>query len=276
MRILIAGCGYVGTALGLELFGNGHEVFGLRRDVSGLPDELHGVAADLNDPDSFGVLPEEIELVAVTASADARDPDAYRRAYVNGPMNLLSFLGERGDPVQRAVFTSSTAVYGQRDGEWVDETSPTSPASQTGRILVEAEEAFHSAPFATVVARLGGIYGPGRTRLVEQVRRGEATCPPEPSYTNRIHRDDCAGALHHLLTVDAPAEVYCAVDNDPADRCEVLRWLAARLGVEEPAVDDDAGRGRGSKRVRNERLIESGYVLRFPSFREGYAPLTAT
>ncbi|MDX1619966.1 MAG: SDR family oxidoreductase [Nitriliruptorales bacterium] len=274
MRVLIAGCGYVGTALGLELALDGHEVFGLRRDPSGLPSQIEPVAANLlAGTDLREALPTGIEAVVITASADSRDPAAYRRAYVDAPANLLRLLEGRGDPVRRVLFTSSTAVYGQRDDEWVDEDSDTAPSSETGRILVEAEERFHDAPFTTVVTRLGGIYGPGRTRLLEQVRRGEATCPEETTYTNRIHREDCAGALAHLLTLNEPADVYCVVDRDPAERCVVLRWLAEQLGAPEPAVSPGTRR-RGSKRVRSDRLISSGYALRFPSFREGYAPLT--
>ncbi|MDX1657983.1 MAG: SDR family oxidoreductase [Nitriliruptorales bacterium] len=273
MRVLIAGCGYVGTALGLELAGDGHEVFGLRRDPGGLPDRIEPVAADLVDDGSLSAIPPDVEWVAITASADSRDVDAYRTAYLDGPDTLIGFLRDRGDPVRRLVFTSSTAVYGDRDGDWVEETSPTEPSSETARILVEAEEQLRDAPFETVVARLGGIYGPGRTRLLEQVRRGEAECPEEPTYTNRIHRSDCAGALAHLLSLDEPKPVYNAVDHDPAERCEVLRWLADELGAPEPRVSPDTRR-RGSKRVSNERLVASGYVFRFPSFREGYAPLT--
>ena len=273
MRVLVAGCGYVGTALGLELVDDGHEVFGLRRDPDGLPDPIEPVAADLLERESLTAIPPDIEWVAITTSADSRDADAYRAAYLDGPDTLIGFLRHRGDPVGRIVFTSSTAVYGDQDGDWVEEASPTQPASATARILVEAEQQLHDAPFETVAARLGGIYGPGRTRLLEQVRRGEAVCSEEPTYTNRIHRSDCAGALAHLLSLDEPEPVYNAVDHDPAERCEVLRWLAEKLGAPEPETSRDARR-RGSKRVSNERLVASGYVFRFPSFREGYAPLT--
>jgi nucleoside-diphosphate-sugar epimerase len=126
-----------------------------------------------------------------------------------------------------------------------------------------------------VVLRLGGIYGPGRTRLVDRVRRGEATCPPEPTWTNRIHRDDAAGAIRHLLALDDPEEVYLGVDTDPAERCEVLTWLAERLGA--PAPRPGPASRRGNKRVSSARLQASGYRFRYPTFREGYgAMLDAT
>ena len=129
----------------------------------------------------------------------------------------------------------------------------------------------------TVALRLGGIYGPGRTRAVELVRSGRARRRPEPHFTNRIHRDDAAGAIRHLLTIDAPQPVYLGVDTEPADEAAVYAWLAARLGVEPPAVQDgDAAlraRDVGSKRCSSARLQRSGYAFRYPTFREGFAAL---
>lgn len=271
MRVLIAGCGYVGTQLGLGLAADGHTVFGLRRDPSRLPAALRGVAADLRDRAALArALPRDLDAVAITVSPDARDPASYRRAYVDGPTTLLDVVDLT--PVQRILFTSSTAVYGVTDGSWVDEDTPTDPNSDTGEILLEAEEAVlrHAA---SVVVRFAGIYGPGRMRLASQVRAGEATCPPRPAYTNRIHRDDCAGALAHLLVLSDPAPRYVAADSDPADRCTVLRWLANRLGAPPPAVGDAMGRRGAGKRCRNDRLLASGYRLEYPSFRDGYAAM---
>lgn len=272
MRVLIAGCGYVGTALGLELTARGDTVFGLRRDPGGLPAPIHPVTADLNDPATLRELPI-VEAVVITASPDGRDPAGYRSAYIDGPTLLLRTIAERGDAVRTVLFTSSTAVYGQRDGEWVDETSPTEPASETAKILLEAEEAVLDGPYAATVLRLSGIYGPGRTRMLERVRAGAVRCPPEPEYTNRIHRDDAAGALAHLLALPDRHDRYIGVDDEPVDRCTVYRWLADRLGVRSPEVDPAAGSDRGSKRCRNDRLTASGYRLRYPSFRDGYTEL---
>lgn len=271
MRVLIAGCGYVGTALGLQLSQSGHTVFGLRRDPSHLPSPIRGVGADLRDPDGLATaLPRDLDLVAVTVSPDERSAAAYRRAYVEGPATLLDVLEARAAPPRLVAFTSSTAVYGVTDGAWVDEASPTDPSTATGEVLVEAEQAILARPLPAVVVRFAGIYGPGRTRLVDQVRRGEATCPPAPAYTNRIHRDDCAGVLAHVLTLDTAASTYVAADHDPAERCEVLRWLAQRLAAPAPRVGDVQGRRGANKRCRNDRLVGSGYRFVFPTFREGY------
>lgn len=273
MRVLIAGCGYVGTALGLELRAVGHHPFGLRRAALGLPEQITPIAADLTDPDTLSGLPADLGAVVITTSAGSRDEEAYRAAYLDGPRNLLAALDAPADT--RLVFVSSTAVYGQQDGSWVDEDTATDPATSTGRILVEAEEQFHrltEGGTATVV-RFAGIYGPGRTRLVDQVRDGEAVCPPRPSYTNRIHRDDCAGFLHHLVTLAQPEPHYIGVDDEPADRCTVYRWIAEQLGLPEPPTGEDVPDRGVNKRCRNHRLSASRYRLRYPTFRDGYREL---
>jgi nucleoside-diphosphate-sugar epimerase len=138
-------------------------------------------------------------------------------------------------------------------------------------VLREAEEVALASGVATIVLRLGGIYGPGRMRLIEQVRGGAVAVPSTARFVNRIHRDDCAGAIAHLLGLAAPEALYLGVDDDPADLRQVLAWLAERLGVALPAPSDDGDAGH--KRCKNGRLRASGYALRYPSFRDGYAAL---
>lgn len=270
-RVLIAGCGDLGTALGCRLAADGVEVVGLRRDVSGLPPPIHGLAADLRDRHdlarALGPLPP-FDAVVIVLTADERTPEAYRATYLGGTVNLWECLPE---PPGRALFVSSTSVYGQRDGSWVDEDSPTAPRRSTGAALLEAEEAVAAIPGVSVCVRFGGIYGPGRTRLLEQVRSGAATYPGAPRYTNRIHRDDCVRVLHHLLHLAEPAPLYTAVDHDPVERRMLLEWLARRLGA--PAPRPGPGRGGSGKRVRNDRLLTSGLHLRYPTFREGYGAI---
>lgn len=279
-RILIAGCGYVGSALAARLAAAGHRVYGLRRRPAGLPPGVLPLAADLLDPASLGDLPPALDAVVYAASASGGREVAYRAAYVEGLRNLLAALARLPAPPRRAIFTSSTAVYGQRDGEWVDEASPTEPADFRGRVLLEGERLLAAFPGRATALRLAGIYGPGRTSLVDSVRAGRAVIAPGgPRWTNRIHREDCAGALAHVLALPEPEPVYLGVDDEPADRGEVLRWLAARIGAPAPRVATDAAaepdaRG-GNKRCSNARLRASGWRPRFPTFREGYAALIA-
>ena len=281
-RVLIAGCGDVGTALGLALAADGHEVFGLRRRAAELPAPLRPVAADLADPATLDAVPRDVELLAYTAAADAFDDDAYRRAYVDGFAHVLAAVRARGAALRRIAYTSSTAVYGQTDGSRVDESSPADAAGFSARRLREGEAAAWASGVPAVVVRLAGIYGPGRTRLVDQVRAGTATCPDgAPTWTNRIHRDDCAGALRHLLALDRPDPLWIGVDTEPAPLCAVLDWLAERLGAARPRrvaggdASDGGRRARSSKRCSSAKLVASGYRFRFPTFRDGYGAMLA-
>ena len=278
-RILIAGCGYVGTELARRLAAEGHEVFALRRSEAAPIHKVAGVTwirADLLDVDALRCLPPRLELVFYGASAGGGDR-AYRSAYVDGLRYLLAALD--GHPVRRFVYASSTGVYAQSNGEWVDEDSPAEPTHFSGKRLLEGERLVRGCRFSASVVRFAGIYGPGRTRLVESVRRGEAVIPAgSPVYSNRIHRDDCAGVIRHLFFQDAVEPLYVAADEEPTDAATLYRWLAGELGVEPPRVEPvaDAGHryGRASnKRVRNARLLASGYRFRYPTFRDGYSPL---
>lgn len=277
MHVLIVGCGYVGTALGLQLVDQGHAVTGLRRNPDGLPDPIQRMEADLTAPDGFASAATSlapVDAVAVTISSDGRDATRYRAAYVEAPRRVLRVLAHRGDPVRRVAFTSSSAVWGDEGGSWVDEGSDTAPRSSTGRILLEAERRVLAGPYPATVLRLTGIYGPGRTRLLDRVRAGDATVPATTSYTNRIHRDDAAAALAHVLDGPTPADVYAVTDDDPAPRSEVLTWLADRLGAPAPATSGEDPR-RGNKRVSNARLRSSGWAPRFASYRDGYDAMLA-
>src|SRR5690606_18040854 len=187
-RVLIAGCGYVGEALARRLVARGQEVFGLRRDASGLDARIRPISADVTVPSSLEGLPS-VDALVYAVSAGGRHEAAYRGAYVEGVTNVLAAL-ERGPGLPaRTVFVSSTAVYAQDDGSWVDESSPAAPERATARLLLEAERAATRAPSAKIL-RLSGLYGPGRHHLIRTVDEGQGIA--RDVYTNRIHRDDAA------------------------------------------------------------------------------------
>ncbi|MET3920056.1 NAD-dependent epimerase/dehydratase family protein [Arthrobacter sp. UYEF20] len=289
MTVLLAGCGDLGTEAGLRFAAAGHRVVGWRRSPEKLPSKIEGAAADL----SSGVLPPipaDTAAVVVAIAADSPTEDAYRAAYVDGLSNVLDALLASGARVGRVLFVSSTAVYGDAAGGWIDESTTPEPGGFSGRILREAEELLHSRLLGTgitpVVLRLGGIYGPGRTRLIDQVRGGTAVVPAESRFTNRIHRDDAAAAIVQLCTMDAvPGPVYLGVDNEPAELGEVLGFLAAELGLPRRASESsgsvpglkaagEPARG-GNKRCSNALLRGTGFEFRYPSFREGYRAVLA-
>jgi nucleoside-diphosphate-sugar epimerase len=264
-KVLIAGCGDVGNALATRLLADGCEVWGVRRSIDALAPGVVPWRIDLLDLATSGKPPAAFDYVFYTASADRRDEQAYRAIYVDALRDLLAALRDAGCPLRRIFFTSSTAVYGQSLGEWVDEESATEPSGFNGRVLLEAEGIIRGAPEAGASIRLSGIYGPGRTRLVRKVWDGEALATK--GWTNRIHVDDCAAALYHLMRLDDLAPLYLGSDDEPATTAEVVSWMSHELGVPAPLPGDA---GRLNKRCRNALLRESGFQFSYPSFRDGY------
>jgi nucleoside-diphosphate-sugar epimerase len=272
-RILIAGCGYTGRALGQRLLAAGHEVWGLSRRPIDFPPGLQPLAADLTDARSLGGIAKDFELVVYSASADGGSDDAYRRAYVEGAANLLAHLD--ASTLARFFFVSSTAVYAQDEGQWVDESSSTAPAHYSGLRTLEAEQVVLEAGVPATVLRCSGIYGPGRDRLVAAVRRGEPMSIAD-RFTNRIHRDDIAGLVTHLIEHGCSDRVLLVSDDEPTTQRQIIEFIAARLGVSPPAITGAAhvsGARGGNKRCNNARLHATGYQLIYPTFREGYGAL---
>ena len=277
-QILIAGCGYVGTALGELCVLEGKTVWGLRRRSHLLPTRIRSITADLGKPETLRSLPSHLEYLLYTAAADRSDDACYEATYVHGLNNLITALDEQKIYPKRAFFTSSTAVYSQTNGEWVDENSPTENKHFSGSRLLEAERLLLASPFPWTVVRLSGIYGPNRTRLLEQIKQGEFMARgSSSSYTNRIHRDDCAGLLNHLMLLKNPFELYLGSDHEPARLCDVVGWLTQKLEVkpqDKAALPSNSeSRFRSNKRCNNARVVDSGYCFRYPTFREGYTAL---
>ncbi|MBN1008203.1 SDR family oxidoreductase [Amphritea pacifica] len=273
-QILIAGCGDIGSQLGLNLVTAGRQVFGLRRNINQLPPGIQGIAADLSQPDTLLNLPQQLDTLFYVVAAGSRDESVYRRAYPDGMHNLLQALQQQGIHPRQLFFISSTAVYHQQNDEWVDERSATEPDNFSGRIMLEAEQiALHSGIPASIV-RFSGIYGPGRNYMLSQVSRGIGHPAEPPRYSNRIHRDDCVGALLYLYQLSKKQTlkpIYLASDDQPAPLHEVSDWLAAQLGVE--ITERSAHRTIGSKRCSNTLLKQSGYRFRYPNYQTGYPEL---
>jgi nucleoside-diphosphate-sugar epimerase len=275
-NILIVGCGYVGSELAGRLSKAGHEVWGLRRNPTNLPEGVHSLQADVLQSQSLmSAIPSEIDYAAYCVSSRERSESAYRDAYVTGLRNVLGALQARCPGLHRVIFTSSTGVYGQNRGEWVDEDSPTQPGNFSGAQVLEGESTLRNSGLPSVIVRFSGIYGPGRDRLVQLAQTGYELTAQDEAYTNRIHRDDCAGAIEHLLFLERPAEIFIGSDCEPASRDELLRWLAKRIGVElHNAMYDKLSHDVPmNKRLSNQRLLESGYRFIYPTYREGFTSL---
>ena len=277
--LLIAGCGDIGSRLARQLAPRGWTVHGMRRDVAQLPAEVLPVPGDLQQPVCPAAWPRgALDYLVYCVTPSQRDEAGYRRAYVDGLRHVLAWLAEHGQRPRRLLFVSSSGVYAQRAGEWIDEDAPAEAQGYSGRVMREAERVALDSGLPATLVRLTGIYGPGRQWLLGQVREGYRVTSEPPLYANRIHADDAAGLLAFLLQADAAgaelADCYLGVDDEPAPLHEVVGWLRGRLGVTHWAQESTTRRS-GSKRCSNARARALGWAPQYPSYREGYAALLA-
>ena len=270
VRILIAGCGYVGQATA-DLF---HEAgwtvegwTGSRESAGRLAGKPYPVyALDITERVQVCTCAGTFDAVIHCASSGGGNADTYHQVYFNGARNLL----DRFDS-SMVVFTSSSSVYAQTDGSWVTEESETKPTRETGRTLLETEDLVLAR--GGIVARLAGIYGPGRSALLSKFLSGEATVDPESDrFINQVHRDDIAAALFFLLDRQPQGkQIYNVVDDQPIRQSECYRWLAEKLNGPLPSVGKSTRRykrGDSNKRVSNAKLRKLGWTPRYPSFAD--------
>jgi nucleoside-diphosphate-sugar epimerase len=297
-RILVAGYGKLGRRVARQL-AEQHTVYALKRNPQAPDGEVKLCFADIAQlEDLTGCLqqaiPDGVDYLIYCLSPGERSEQGYRAAYLTGLKNILTALPGIAR-LRHVIFVSSTSVYHQCDDEWVDEQSPCQPVSFSGKILREAEQFLQSQPVASTIVRFSGIYGGGRSRLIEQVRQALENNDPiklAEGYTNRIHEDDCVGFLCHLMELLDQEEklepMYLATDSAPVPLAQVYQFIGEQLqdGLSaneqctlqleissplETGSTAKALRRAGSKRCCNTLLLNSGYELTFPTYREGYA-----
>jgi len=272
-RALIAGCGYLGSAIADLLVADGWEIEGWTmsaesaRELSLAGYSSHNV--NISNLEDVAARKSQFDVVIHSASTRGGDVDAYRSIYLTGAHNLLeSFSGAQ------FLFVSSTSVYAQTDGEWVTEESSADPKHETGKIL-RASENLVQKNDGTIV-RLGGLYGPDRSALLRRFLSGEATIDPTSDrFINQIHRDDAAAAIRFLIQREkSDSQIYNLVDNQPVLLSECYRWLAMTLNRPVPATATSTSqrkRGDSNIRVSNEKLRKVGWTPQYPTFAEGMA-----
>jgi nucleoside-diphosphate-sugar epimerase len=300
-QVLIVGCGDIGARLS-NMAPDTYAITGLRRHPPVDTRRLHYYACDVTEPSGFDTILQQsvFSIILITMTPSDPTDSGYERAYVQTCKNLIASLKKYRSKPRLLLFVSSTGVYGQSDGEWVNESSPTAPESFSGKRLLEAENIILDSGFVATIVRFSGIYGPGRNRLIEQVLQGRAKLSSQ--LTNRIHVDDCAAALLHLVKLHRQGvqldSIYIATDNAPVVMSEVITWLAQQLGTsisatlnEVEAEDSNNKEHRGDKEhsknkagnnkinnnksCDNQLLLATGFQLRYPSYQEGYAAILA-
>ncbi|MDF1762461.1 MAG: SDR family oxidoreductase [Oleibacter sp.] len=276
-RILVVGTGDIGGHLAQNLAADGHQVWGVRRSDKPVGDGIAVISADVAEFETLEEIPKELDVVVYSVAAPVFSKEGYHNYYFKGLKNILKAV--KGNDLNRVIFVSSSSVYHQMGGEWVNESSETNPSSFAGKEMLAAEKALLNTPVPGTVVRFTGIYGPGRTRMIEQARHG-GYCDPDPEvWTNRIHRDDCVGILQFLinksLNGESLAPIYLATDNEPATLFDVLEWMKDRIG--EVDADHDVGEvsRRANRRCSNKLLSDLGYQFAYDNYRDGYDVILA-
>lgn len=236
-------------------------------------DGVELIAADAgNEQDLRAVLHgNEFGAVLVTLTPSSYDSDGYRNGYVV-PCRHLQQVISGLDYAPYVIYVSSTGVYGQQDGEWVDEDSPCEPESDSGRMLLQAEALVRDLPVPSTIIRCSGIYGAGRDFMLRQLKGGKVTL--RESWTNRIHQDDVARFI--AFVIEHPEKrnnLYLLSDDEPVMQYEVYQWLARQLGVEVSSEVEPGPGPRGSKRCNNAHVRNTGFTLEYPTYRHGYAEM---
>ncbi|NRB45985.1 MAG: NAD-dependent epimerase/dehydratase family protein [Verrucomicrobiales bacterium] len=268
MRVIVIGAGFVGNPLCDLMEGAGHNVVRVTRNGAD-----SSTSCDVSNLESLTSLREEkgtVDIVIHCASSGGRGADRtmrYEQVYVGGCQNIINTF-----PDSRFVFVSSSSVYAQRDGSIVDEESITEPLSVTSQLLLEAESI--TFDFGGSVARLAGIYGPGRSYLLKRYIEGDAQIDENGSesdgrWINQIHRDDAASALAHIVEGSEKNGIYNVCDDEPMLQRACYEEFDRRFkhGVPElkPAIESKA-RGWTHKKVSNSKLKETGWVPKYPSY----------
>ncbi len=294
--LCILGCGYVGEAVARAALQGGMTVTALTRN----PEKAAAlrelglakvVVTELDKDDWHGELSPEQDFVLNCVSSAGGGLDGYRKSYVDGQRSVLRWAAAAGT-IGTLVYTGVTSVYAYYDGELVTEDDVTEAQSPSGEILLEAEKVLFDKPHPGIeramVLRLGGIYGPTRHHLLDQLRRGETTFAGRGDFVvNYIHRDDIVSAV--FACFGAPESIgdraYNVVDGHYPSKAEIVEWLAAQLGMSKPDFDPDAQTARAgvrqgpqgkmpNRRVDTTRIRkELGWSPKYVDFREGYREL---
>lgn len=265
--ILLVGLGDLGSAIAKQALQTGIAVSAMRRQAKGLA----GVKLLQHDtttawPSISGSFSDLVLCIAPDDSSDS----AYQKAYLTIAEQASCWLKQQPQ-APHVWLVSSTSVYGQQLGEWVDENSPRLPARSSAKILVAAEDFWLQSGLPCTMLRPAGIYGPGREMLLRIAKTGQQIIESQPVYTNRIEISDCARAIVHLIQRRqrgiAVANAYNLCDLSPARYGDVINFLQQQLQVKAGSAQH---LNRGSKRVSARRLQQTDFNWHYPDYKAGY------
>jgi nucleoside-diphosphate-sugar epimerase len=270
-KILLIGAGYFGKPTAYQLRKLGCQVSlwvksPQSRDTLS-KEGFKTYAADVSEKNSWPTVSKNFDAVIFMPSTNGGDEHDYEKLYLRG----MRLAAEHFSGKTKLLFISSTSVYPQQNGEWVDETSPTDNTSQKSTSLLAAERIALSQ--GGTVIRLSGIYGPGRSAMFKRLaQRRPLSIHDANRWLNHIHRDDAVSAIIHMLAQPAGHTIN-ATDSLPVTRIELYHWLAAHTGLPELPLSNEREprkRGNTNKRVSNKKLLSLGWTPAYPTYKQGY------
>ncbi len=277
MTCLIIGCGYLGFRVAKIWRQQGHSVTALTRNPERLAwfasQGITGVVGDVTRPETLSDLPEA-DVVLVAVGMDRSMYSDIEMVYVGGLKNVLAQLQGRSTHL---IYVSSTGVYGDFDGAWVDETSTTQPLRPGGKACLKAEQLIDESDLAnqSTVLRFAGIYGPDRVPTRRRIESGEWKQLSSTGFLNLIHVDDGANIVNQVSKTAAAGETYLVSDGNPVLRPDYYSYIAKCLGVDQISCvqtkDGPKVASRGSsKRISNKKLVEEFRIeFDYPDYRAG-------
>ncbi|WP_428241517.1 NAD-dependent epimerase/dehydratase family protein [Gynuella sp.] len=262
--LIILGAGDLGSRLALEAQQNNLSVLAIKRsrDDTSRPYDMKylDLTSDIKQLADYAC-----DIMVYCVAASDRSVIGYRQSYYHGLKQALATITH-----QHCLFVSSTRVYGQNEGEWVDEQSPSNPADPQGQVLWETEQLLKGQDCSV---RLAGIYGPLRTRMIRLANQGSWT--EQTAFGNRIHIEDAVALISFLCnrwrSGQSNPKIVLGCDGQGATQNEVLAWLQRQINVDQQA-SAKLTMSKG-KRCRSSWLQQAGFQFRYPDFQTGYAAL---
>jgi nucleoside-diphosphate-sugar epimerase len=273
---LIIGCGYLGRRIAALWRARNHRVFATTRSTA-RADEwrasgLQPIVCDVMDVSSLRSLPR-VESIVYCIGRDRSTEVSMRSLYVDGLANVLDALSQS---TPRFLYVSSTSVYGQTEGEEVDESAATEPQEESGQVVLAAERLLRERLPSAVILRFAGIYGPGRVMRGQAIKAGEPIVGDADKWLNLIQVEDGAAAVVAADERAAAGSIYNVADGEPVRRRAFYTKLAELLGAPQPQfVPLPTGvtippHERGQRRILSRRMREElGVRLEYANYEAG-------
>lgn len=261
MHILFIGYGKTSWRVAKQLFEQGHQITTISQSAK-MDGYVTHLVQDVHQLNLAHIPP--IDWVYVLLSPNESTPEAYQRVYVDSVQPISKALKQH--PVQKVVVVSSTRVYGENHGERIDDEAEMKPNDEQGRLLLKMEQLWQQAyPSASIIIRPTGIYGTSVARMLKLAEKTKTY--PNLHWSNRIHIDDLANFLAHLLHVEHAEKSYIISNNQPSLLHETIQWFQRQLHLPELVLQSD---GCSGKRIYATRMAEMGFQLQHKDCFEDY------